>query len=100
MAEANRHALPYRFDLIVPEFLEALAVVLSEGANKYGENNYQKGLPGAKSAINHALYHINAYQQCEPNGDKSTTSHLIHAAANLMMEYWLAMHPTPEEKQL
>lgn len=79
--EANRDAVDERFDLLLPQFLYAMALNMGEGAKRYGDFNYLKGQPGHKSPINHALKHINLYQQ---TGD---IDHLIHAACNLMIRY-------------
>lgn len=51
-----------RFDLISPFALEEIAKVLSFGANKYGDRNWEKGL--SYDRLLGAMYrHINAFQQ-------------------------------------
>lgn len=67
----------YRFDLIDTSAIFALAKVLKEGADKYGENNWRKICAGEH--INHALIHIYAYLA----GDKQD-DHLEHAFTRLM----------------
>ena len=67
-----------RFDLITPFGLRRLAQTCAEGAAKYGDHNWQKGLP-ASSTVNHALRHINLWLM----GDNSE-DHLAHAAWNLL----------------
>jgi hypothetical protein len=67
-----------RFDLISPYALKALADTYAEGAKKYGDRNYLKGLPYS-NLINHALNHIHLFQM----GDTSEP-HMAHAAWNLL----------------
>jgi hypothetical protein len=56
-----------------------VAEAMAEGASKYGENNWEKGMP-VKYLLNHAIAHI--YQFID--GDRSE-DHLGHAAANMLM---------------
>lgn len=67
-----------RFDLICPTMLERLARTMAEGAEKYGEQNWCKGIP-----IKDCLNHLEAHIQLWKNGDDSE-DHLAHAIANLM----------------
>ncbi len=77
---AKRSEAKPRYDLITPEFLKSLGVTLSEGAVRYGENNWQKGDEAfGKDCCNHAVDHIIKFM----NGDRSE-DHLGHAAVNLM----------------
>lgn len=46
-----------RFDLISPRFLRRLAVVLEKGAAKYGDRNWEKGIPLGRY-LDSALRHI------------------------------------------
>lgn len=76
-----------RYDLISPIGLRAVAEACAEGAEKYSDFNWEKGMP-AHDLINHALRHI--YQFLE--GDRSE-DHLGHAAWNVMgaihsLELW------------
>lgn len=71
-----------RYDLITPVGLRRLAETYGEGAEKYGENNWKKGLP-MSNVLNHALAHIVTYL----SGDR-TEDHLAHAAWGL----FAAMH--------
>lgn len=66
-----------RFDLITPVGLRRLAETYGEGAIKYSDENWLKGID-AKNLMNHAMTHINKYMA----GDK-TEDHLAHAAWNL-----------------
>jgi hypothetical protein len=49
-----------RFDLISPIGMIRLAHVAGEGAIKYGEDNWRKGLPNS-NLVNHAFRHLVAY---------------------------------------
>jgi len=68
----------YRFDLIDARAALALARVLAEGAEKYGEQN-QRGIP-TDQQINHALQHLYAYLAGDTSDD-----HLGHAICCCMM---------------
>lgn len=67
-----------RYDLISPIGLEAVAKTCAEGAAKYGDYNWEKGMP-VHDLLNHALRHINRYLA----GDRSEP-HLPHAAWGLL----------------
>lgn len=67
-----------RYDLISPVALQSLARTCAEGAAKYGDHNWLKGMPHS-SFLNHALRHLRMYQQ----GDR-TEDHLGHAMWNVM----------------
>ena len=96
--EAKRNAINERYDLIPGEVLTAIAVVLGEGAIKYGELNWQKSrLTGNKSPINHALKHIINYQaKIKDDESDDLKVHLSHAIVNLMFEYWWALNNDQE----
>lgn len=89
-SEAQRSKQHLRFDLIPPEAIIAIADVLSKGAEKYGEYNWQKNrMTGEKSPINHAMKHITHYQAGIPDEDGDDKNiHLKHAIVNLIFEYW------------
>ena len=67
-----------RYDLISPIGLEAVARTCAEGAARYGDWNWEKGMP-VHDLLNHALRHINLYLA----GDRSEP-HLPHAAWGLL----------------
>lgn len=66
-----------RYDLISPIALRRLAETCAEGARKYGEGNWLKGIPGS-DLFNHAVRHLYLWL----NGDRSE-DHLAHAVWNL-----------------
>ena len=67
-----------RFDLITPIGLRRLAETCAEGARKYGDRNWEKGMP-ATVLLNHAIRHI--YLYLAGNRDED---HLAHAAWNIL----------------
>jgi hypothetical protein len=67
-----------RYDLITPIGLRRLAETCAEGAKKYGDRNWQQGIP-ASVMLNHAIRHIYLWLA----GD-ATEDHLAHAAWNIL----------------
>ena len=63
-----------RFDLITPIGLRRLAETCAEGARKYTDHNWERGIP-ASVLLNHAIRHIYLWLQ----GDRSE-DHLAHAS--------------------
>ena len=75
---AGQKNFPARFGLISPVGLRRIAETYGEGSGKYGDYNWEKGIP-TKSLMDHAMAHINQYNL----GDRSE-DHLAHAAWNLI----------------
>lgn len=67
-----------RYDLISPYAMKRLAIVMKEGAKKYGDRNWEKGMP-TERCLASLLRHIYQYQLGEKDED-----HLGHAMFNLM----------------
>lgn len=67
-----------RYDLISPIGLRRVAEACHEGAQKYGDFNWEKGMPVA-DLLNHAIAHVYAFLA----GDQAE-DHLGHAAWNLL----------------
>ena len=67
-----------RYDLISPIGLAAVAAACAEGAAKYGDFNWERGMP-AGDMLNHAIRHIFLFL----GGDRSE-DHLGHAAWNVL----------------
>jgi hypothetical protein len=67
-----------RYDLISPIGLQAVAETCAEGAAKYGDFNWEKGMP-VHDLLNHAIRHV----YCYLSGDRSEP-HLPHAAWGLL----------------
>lgn len=66
-----------RYDLLSPVAVEAWARTCAEGARKYGDDNWLKGIP-RRDLLNHALRHLFLYIK----GDTSEP-HLAHALWNI-----------------
>lgn len=67
-----------RYDLLSPIGLRRIAETAKEGADKYDDFNWEKGMP-IHDLLNHAIKHI--YQYLE--GDRSE-DHLAHAGWGLL----------------
>jgi hypothetical protein len=68
----------FRYDLISPLGLREVARTCAEGAKKYSDFNWEKGMP-VHDLLNHAIAHIYGFL----SGDRSEP-HLGHAAWNLL----------------
>lgn len=77
-ARRSADAQDVRYDLITPVGLRRLAQTCAEGAKKYGDHNWQKGIP-ATEMLNHAIRHIYLWLE----GD-AAEDHLAHAAWNIL----------------
>lgn len=74
---AGQKTKPVRFDLISPIALRRLAEVYAEGASKYGDNNWLKGMPNGE-LLNRAIAHLNEW-----NAGNEDEDHLGHALWNV-----------------
>ena len=82
-----------RFDLILPEFEEAMAHVLTHGAKEYGANNWQK-VADAKARYTGALQrHLNQYRKGYMYDLDSDCNNLAQIAVNAMFLYWFEHQP-------
>jgi hypothetical protein len=79
-----------RYDLISTHATRALAMVLEEGATKYGDRNWEKGIPIMRH-LSSCKRHIDQFieRQVEEVDPATSTykpiNHLHNAYANLMM---------------
>ena len=71
-----------RYDLIPPEFLSGTADILTFGAAKYGERNWEKGMRWGRpfAAL---MRHMWAWWRGEKADPETGKSHLWHAACCL-----------------
>ena len=76
-----------RLDLIEPEFVEGLGKVLTMGAKKYSDNNWQNNLE-TKRIFGAMFRHLIAYRKGEKIDPESGLSHLYHIACNAMFLDW------------
>lgn len=68
-----------RYDLVPPQALRELTQVYTDGAAKYGDENYMKGMSW-KRVIASLLRHVEAYRAGEDTDKESGSPHLAHAA--------------------
>lgn len=94
MSEGKKHDQDkLRFDLILPEFEQAMAEVLTHGAEKYGDNNW-KLVEGAKARYTAALKrHLNEWQRGYVYDTDSSCRVLAQVAVNAMFLDWLDRNP-------
>ena len=72
------------YEFLTPELFERMAVVMTEGAKKYGVGNWQNFTHDmVKDIQRHAFDHMMKYMNGFTDED-----HLAHAACNLMMLAW------------
>lgn len=68
-----------RLELIPPELKEAVGTILTFGAEKYGDRNWEKGMKWSR--IKGALErHLLAWEKGEKADPETGKSHLWHAA--------------------
>ena len=83
-----------RLDLIPPEMHEALGEVLTFGAGKYGDRNWELGIdPDRLYAA--AQRHLLAHRKGKILDHESGRPHLYHAFCNLGMMVTLHMRAKP-----
>jgi len=70
-----------RFDLLPPQAIRALAIHYQKGCQKYGERNWEKGIPISRY-IDSAIRHL--FQFLDGLDDEN---HLISAAWNIISAY-------------
>lgn len=66
-----------RYDLLSPHAIHRLALVFEEGAKKYSDRNWERGIPEG-DLIDHALRHIFQHMMGDTSED-----HIGHAFWNL-----------------
>lgn len=70
-------------ELVPPEFIEEIALVLGHGAKKYGRDDWRKGLPWTR-IYGSTMRHLLLWARGEDLDRESGMSHLAHAATNVM----------------
>ena len=87
-----------RFDLIPPEWESALAAVLTKGAEKYADRNWEKGLSWSRRYAS-ARRHLNAFWRGEDNDPETGLPHLAQAAWNcLALLTFMKTHPDFDDR--
>lgn len=92
--KSKRNPVDFRYDILDPEFIKAMAMVAQYGAEKYGEYNWLKSrLAGEKGPINHIYEHLRQYRVGEAYDkfDGGNQWHLVAIAFNAMMEFAYTM---------
>lgn len=87
-----------RFDLVAPQWEEGLARVMSYGAQKYADRNWEKGIDVSRcyAALRR---HLNAFILGEDVDQESDLPHLMHAQANLMFLWAMpSIHPERDDR--
>ena len=79
-----------RFGLLVPEFVRAVAEIVTFGAAKYAPNNWQH--VESERYVDALLRHIYAWLEGEQVDQESHLHHLAHAACNIMFLMWKEEH--------
>lgn len=78
--EGNKHDQnKTRYDLLPPELLEGTAAILTFGANKYGDRNWELGMAWGRP-FGALMRHMWAWWRGEGKDPETGKSHLWHAA--------------------
>lgn len=72
-----------RPELIAPELIESLSLVLTYGAKKYADRNWEKGMNWSRP-FGALMRHMWAWWRGEDKDPETGFSHLAHAACCLM----------------
>lgn len=72
-----------RYDLLDPAALEGMATVLTYGANKYGDRNWEKGIKWSR-VFGALLRHAWAMWRGEDLDPETNLPHIDHCAVNVM----------------
>jgi len=77
-----------RVELVTSQFIIEIAKVLTEGAIKYSDHNWRKGLQWSR-VYGATMRHLLAWNKGETIDPETGLSHLSHAATNIMflLEY-------------
>ena len=71
-----------RYDLLPPEGVDAVAVILTFGAQKYAARNWEQGMDWSRP-FGATLRHLFAWWGGEKTDPDTGKSHLWHAATNI-----------------
>ena len=80
-----------RLDLIDPEFLEGVGLVLGFGAKKYAAHNWRLGIPHSR-LIAAAYRHLGSINKGEKVDKESGLAHVHHLACCVMFLSWMQSH--------
>ena len=77
-----------RWDLLPISVIKAVIQVLTHGAEKYGEFNWQKVEPHKTRYYNATMRHITQWWEGEKNDKDTKLHHLAHAICCLLFLIW------------
>lgn len=80
-----------RYDLIPPEFEDALAMHYGAGAQKYADRNWERGYAWGLS-LRACRSHLNLWQRGERSDPETGTHHLICAIWHLVSLYMFDLY--------
>lgn len=89
-----------RWDLVPWEIFEETVAVLTDGANKYEDNNWKHVENGSERYFGALLRHVMAYRNGELLDPESGRSHLSHAMCNLLFLLWFDKEASEEDKAI
>jgi len=78
-----------RWDLLPIEVIEEVVKVLTMGAKKYKDNNWQLVENGNERYYAAAMRHITEWRKGNKIDEESGLNHLSHAMCNLVFLMWL-----------
>lgn len=88
-----------RFDLIPASADAALAKVLTFGARKYSDRNWEKGMPWCKGMLASIKRHLHEFEKGNDYDAESGLSHLEHALTDIaMLNHYQATHPEYDDR--
>ena len=80
-----------RFDLVPAAALEEVARVLTAGAEKYSDRNWEKGMRWGRPFAS-AMRHLWAWWRGEDNDPETGLSHMAHAACCVLFLLQYILH--------
>lgn len=72
-----------RYDLLPPDAMAMLADLLTKGAEKYAERNWELGMPYS-DALGSLERHLQDWKASINNDDESGMNHMVHVMCNAM----------------
>ena len=73
----------HRYDLLPGDVLEEIVIVFTQGAEKYGDHNWSKGMSWGR-VFGAAMRHMWSFWAGKTTDSESGRPHLAHAIVNLM----------------
>ena len=87
-----------RYDLLPPHAVEQVVEVLTYGANKYVDRNYEKGMEISR-VFAATQRHLNAYWRGQDLDEESALPHIAHAITDLMILLEIErLHPELDDR--